>query len=144
MPEQSINLSTAGPPDTILPDEPADARIALDEAARADKGQDRKAAVATVVAKWPRYLDAWATLGELTPDHVESYAYYRIGYHRGLDKLRGSGWRGSGFVRWEHEPNRGFLKNLLGLRRAALAIGEQDEVKRIGEFLTQLDPDLDH
>ena len=55
---------------------------------------------------------------------VEVYAYARTGYHRGLDALRRSGWRGQGPVPWEHEPNRGFLRALAALARAAGAIGE--------------------
>ena len=47
-----------------------------------------------VVDRWPRFLDAWARLGELARDEVEAYAYFRVGYHRGLDRLRQSGWRG--------------------------------------------------
>ncbi len=142
MPDQPVNLTPGGLPETVLPDEPADVRAAL-EAALADPA-DPKAAVAAVVARRPRYLDAWARLGELAGDDpVEAYAYFRIGYHRGLDTLRGSGWRGSGFVRWRHESNRGFLRALRGLGDAAATIGEQDEVDRIDQFLTQLDPDWD-
>ncbi len=141
MNDQPVSLSPSGPPDTVIPAEPAEAVQALNEALAAAEDQ-RKLAVAAVVAQWPRYLDAWARLGELADDAVESYAYYRIGYHRGLDLLRGSGWRGSGYVRWEHPTNRGFLRALAGLRTAAARIGEQDEVERIGEFLHQLDPDL--
>ena len=92
-----------------------------------------------VVARWPRFLDGWARLGELARDDVEAYACFRVGYHRGLDRLRQSGWRGSGYVRWEHETNRGFLRALDGLRRAAAAIGEADEEQRCDEFLHQLD-----
>ena len=69
--------------------------------------------------RWPRFLDGWARLGELARDDVEAYACFRVGYHRGLDRLRQSGWRGSGYVRWEHETNRGFLRALDGLRRSA-------------------------
>ncbi|HKH25074.1 MAG TPA: DUF3151 family protein, partial [Acidimicrobiales bacterium] len=58
-----------------------------------------------------------------------------------LDRLRASGWRGSGFVRWEHPQNRGFLRALDGLRAAAEAIGEADEAERCALFLRQLDPD---
>ena len=47
---------------------------------------------------------------------------------------------GSGYVRWEHETNRGFLRALNGLRRSAAAIGEADEEARCAEFLVQLDP----
>ena len=67
-------------------------------------------AVADVVARWPRFLDAWAQLGQLGRDDVECYAYHRAGYHRGLDRLRARGWRGSGYVRWRHPENRGFLR----------------------------------
>jgi len=143
MPEQPIDLSPSGPPDTVIPAEAPEAVAALTEAL-AVAFDDRKAAVAAVVGQWPRYLDAWARLGELADDPVEAYAYFRIGYHRGLDKLRGSGWRGSGYVRWVNPTNRGFLRALLGLRAAAAQIGERDEVDRIGDFLNQLDPDLEH
>jgi Protein of unknown function (DUF3151) len=72
---------------------------------------------------------------------VEAYAYFRVAYHRGLDRLRQSGWRGSGYVRWDHETNRGFLRAVEGLRASAEAIGELDEAQRCAEFLRQLDPD---
>ncbi len=142
MSDQPVSLSPSGPSDTVIPAEPAEAVQALSEALATAEDQ-RKLAVAAVAARWPRFLDAWARLGELADDAVESYAYYRIGYHRGLDKLRGSGWRGSGYVRWEHPTNQGFLRALIGLRAAAARIGEQDEVERIGEFLQQLDPGLE-
>ena len=48
---------------------------------------------------------------------------------------------GSGFVRWTHETNRGFLRALDGLRRTAGAIGEEDEELRCAQFLAQLDPE---
>ena len=96
--------------------------------------------MSAVVAQWPRFLDAWARLGQLARDPVEGYACARVGYHRGLDRLRQSGWRGSGYVRWEHETNRGFLRALDGLRRQAGRIGETDEEARCAEFLHQLDP----
>lgn len=143
MSDTPVELNPAGPPDTILPPEPAEATDAL-HAALALDFDDRKAAVGAVIEQWPRYLDAWARLGELADSAVESYAYYRIGYHRGLDKLRASGWRGSGYVRWVNPTNQGFLRALIGLRHAAAQIGEVDEVERIGEFLRQLDPDLEH
>ena len=143
MAEQPVNLNPAGPPETVIPAESAEALEALADALAAAE-PDRKAAVAEVAARRPRFLDAWAHLGDLADDPVESYAYYRIGYHRGLDKLRASGWGGRGYVRWEHPANHGFLRSLIGLRNAAARIGEQDEVERIGQFLTQLDPDLEH
>ena len=136
MADRHVSFSSSGPPETVLDPEPEDARAAL---AKALDAGDREA-VAAVVASWPRYLDAWAQLGLLGRDAVERYAYYRIGYHRGLDRLRASGWRGSGYVRWQHEENRGFLRALDGLRRAADEIGETDEADRCATFLQQLEP----
>ena len=134
----NINLSS-GLPETILDPEPAESLTALEEAlGRAES--ERRDAVSAVVARWPRFLAGWATLGDLARDPVEAYAAYRVGYHRGLDRLRQSGWRGSGYVRWEHEPNQGFLRALEGLRRSAGTIGEADEEERCRLFLAQLDP----
>jgi hypothetical protein len=135
-----VGLSPQGPPETVLSPEDAEALTALD-AALAAPPEQRRAAVADVVARWPRFLDAWSRLGELARDDVEAYACFRVGYHRGLDRLRQSGWRGSGYVRWRHPTNQGFLRALDGLRRAAAAIGEHDEEQRCDEFLRQLDPD---
>jgi hypothetical protein len=135
-----VHLSPSGPPETILEPEPAEALAAL-EAALAAPDTERRDAVAAVCARWPRFLDAWAQLGALGRDDVERYAYYRVGYHRGLDRLRQSGWRGSGYVRWTHETNRGFLRALDGLRASAEAIGETDEAARCSEFLYQLAPE---
>jgi hypothetical protein len=131
---------TAGPPETVLPPPPAEAAAGLAEAL-GQPGPQRRDAVADVAARHPAYLDAWARLSELAGDDVEAYAYARVGYHRGLDALRASGWRGNGYVRWSHETNRGFLRSLEGLRRAAAAIGEQAEAERCELFRRQLDPD---
>ncbi len=133
---------TSGIPETVLPPEPPEAVEAL-SAALSQPPDRRRDAVADVVAHWPRYLDAWARLGQLARDDVEAYACFRVGYHRGLDRLRQSGWRGSGYVRWAEERNRGFLRSLDGLREAAAAIGEVDEEQRCAEFLRQLDPSWD-
>lgn len=141
MTERPVNLSS-GLPETVLEPEPADASTALVEAL-AQPADGRRDAVSSVVARWPRNLEAWATLGELARDDVEAYACFRVGYHRGLDRLRQSGWRGSGYVRWSHETNRGFLRSLKGLERVAGAIGELDEEQRCGEFVRQLDPNWD-
>lgn len=137
-----VNLSGGLPetrlpaPDAALAGRLADALAVSDPAARRD-------AVAAVAASSPRFLDAWAALGDLGRDTIESYACYRVGYHRGLDTLRANGWRGSGYVRWDHEPNRGFLRALDGLRAMAAAIGEADEADRCQQFLLQLDPNWD-
>ena len=123
--QHPVQLTPSGPPETVLDPEPAEALAAL-EAAMGGAEEGRRDAVSTVVARWPRFLDAWARLGELARDDVEAYACFRVGYHRGLDRLRQSGWRGSGYVRWDHETNRGFLRALDGLRRQAAVIGETD------------------
>ena len=141
MPENPVNLSS-GLPETRLDPEPAQAREAL-AAALAAPDDDRRDAVAAVATRWPRYLDAWARLGALAGDDAEAYACYRVGYHRGLDQLRQSGWRGQGYVRWAHAPNRGFLRALAGLARVAETIGEDDEARRCQTFIAQLDPHWD-
>ena len=142
MPESSpVSLTPSGPPETVLDPEPADALDAL--AAALDRPEPaRRDAVSAVVARHPRCLAAWATLGELARDDVEAYACFRVGYHRGLDRLRANGWRGSGYVRWQHEENRGFLRALRGLHAKAGAIGEADEEERTAVLLAQLDPSL--
>ncbi|HVX17967.1 MAG TPA: DUF3151 family protein [Acidimicrobiales bacterium] len=139
MADQSITFTPSGPPETVLDAEPAAARDALRSAIESPEGE-RRAAVAAVVAQWPRYLDGWARLGRQGRDEIERYAAYRVGYHRGLDRCRAAGWRGSGYVRWSHPENRGFLRCLAGLADAAGAIGETDEQDRCAQFLRQLDP----
>jgi hypothetical protein len=136
--ERPIGLSS-GLPSTVLPPADPTARHLLLQALAAPEAE-RRERVAAVVAAYPRYLDAWASLGDLGRDTIERYAAYRIGYHRGLDTLRANGWRGSGYVRWAEETNRGFLRALRGLGAMASAIGETDEAERVALFLAQLDP----
>jgi hypothetical protein len=138
--ERPIGLHRGGPPETVLPPAPPDVTAALAAALETADVGPRRDAVRDVVAGAPRFLDGWARLGELARDPVEAYACFRVGYHRGLDQLRQAGWRGSGYVRWEHETNRGFLRALDGLRSAAATLGETDEEQRCAEFLVQLDP----
>jgi hypothetical protein len=140
MPDASVSLSSSGPPDTVLDPESAEATAALADALGGPEAE-RRAAVAAVVARWPRDLEAWAALGDLSTDPVDAYAAYRVGYHRGLDRLRANGWRGSGLVRWARPENRGFLRALDGLQRSAEAIGEDDEAERCAVFLRQLEPE---
>lgn len=128
------------PPETVLPDPAPEAKQALADAMSAADGQ---AALASVAARWPRYLDVWAALSEQSEDPVTAYAFARTGYHRGLDALRAAGWRGSGYVRWRYPTNRGFLRSLDALRRRAGELGEVDEEERCALFLRQLDPDWD-
>ena len=137
--QRPVSLTTSGPPETVLDAEPA-AVLAELAAALELPESDRRAAVAQIVARHPRFLDGWARLGELGRDPIESYAAFRVGYHRGLDRLRQNGWRGSGYVRWVHPENQGFLRALDGLRATAQIIGETDEEDRIAIFLQQLDP----
>ena len=134
-----ISLSPQGPPTTVLPEPSPEEKhlLAQSYSASADEAKERASACA---ARFPRSMDAWARLGDVATDPVERYAYYRIGYHRGLDALRQNGWRGSGYVPWRHESNRGFLRALRGLQKMAVVIGESDEAERCAIFLLQLDP----
>jgi hypothetical protein len=137
--DPSVPLTT-GPPETVLPPQPAGAVDGL-AAALQRPAEERRDAVAEVVRVHPAFLDGWAHLAGLARDDVEAYAYARVGYHRGLDALRGAGWRGSGYVRWTHDANRGFLRSLDALRAAAASIGEEAEAERCALFLRQLDPE---
>ncbi len=126
------NLLGGGQP-TLLPPDPA-----LDELIA--HGSDRFVEIAS------GHLDSslcWAIMAEgsrsaSTPDAILiAYAFARTGYHRGLDALRKSGWRGSGPVPWEHEPNRGFLRCLAALARLSGEMGDTDEHDRCWQFLRE-------
>jgi hypothetical protein len=122
----------AGPPPTLLPDH-AEPRAALEGGA----------SPAEVAAANPELSLAWAELADDAYRRggvIESYAYARTGYHRGLDQLRRAGWKGHGPVPWEHVPNRGFLRCLHALGRAARTIGETTEAERCEEFLRDSSP----
>lgn len=122
--------------DVVLPTIVPELRELLDRAGDIGTLQD-------VVRADPLCLEAWARLSERAyadGDDVAAYAYSRVGYHRGLDVLRSSGWRPDREVHFEHDSNRGFLLSLYGLMRAAAAIGEGVEARRCREFLLQLDP----
>jgi hypothetical protein len=142
MSDHAVSFTPSGPPETVLDPEAGATREALAAALRREPA-DRRGAVAAVVADAPTSLEAWATLGDLGRDTIERYAAYRVGYHRGLDQMRASGWRGSGYVRWSHPGNRGFLRALAGLAEQAAAIGETAEAERCEQFLRQLDPQWD-
>ena len=126
----------AGPPETLLPEDPAAASLASG------------APAADVVREHPESPLAWATLAEQaladaaagSGDEVTAYAYARVGYHRSLDLLRRNGWKGHGPVPWEHEPNRGFLRALAALAVAAGRIGESPEADRCSTFLRDSSP----
>ena len=96
-----------------------------------------------VAAAHPSASVAWAALAEdalADEKAVTAYAYARTGYHRGLDKLRRNGWKGFGPVPYGHEPNRGFLRCVAALARAAESIGETDEYQRCLDLLDDCDP----
>ena len=134
------NLPLADRHETVLPmvdpalREAYQAALTLDPAAR-------KVALGELVAGDPTFIEGWAALATLGGEPVERYAYARVGYHRGLDALRGNGWGGSGLVRWSQASNRPFLTCLVRLREAAREISEAAEVQRIDVFLRDLDPD---
>jgi len=91
----------------------------------------------------PDFSEAWAVLAERSladGDPIAAYAYARTGYHRGLDQLRRSGWKGFGPIPWTHRPNQGFLRALAALAKAAGEIGETDEHDRCRDFLADSDP----
>ncbi|MFB8763798.1 DUF3151 domain-containing protein [Nocardiopsis alba] len=123
------------PPETRLADD-ADAREAL--AASDDP--------TPVAGRFPSYSAVWARLAELALADgrpVAAYAYARTGYHRGLDQLRRSGWKGHGPIPWEHEPNRGFLRALHYLGKASEAIGDTEEAERCSTFLRESSAEAD-
>ncbi len=123
----------AGPPPTLLPAEPG-----------AEALRDDFADPIEVAASHPASSAAWAELADRAWEGgrvIESYAYARTGYHRGLDALRRAGWKGHGPVPWSHEPNRGWLRALNALGRAADAIGETDEADRCSSFLRESSPE---
>lgn len=122
-----------GPPPTLLEVDP-------EPAALLEGGADPT----EVAAKHPASSLAWAALAERAlhqAEPVAAYAYARTGYHRGLDALRRSGWKGFGPIPWSHAPNRGFLRALGALARAAQEIGEQEEFERCTRFLRDSDPE---
>lgn len=123
-----------GPPPTRLPTDPA---VEAELAAGADPD--------SVVRAHPQSSLAWAVLADQAWSEgrvVESYAFARVGYHRGLDALRRNGWKGHGPVPWSHEGNRGFLRCLIALSRAAEAFGESEEVERLTAFIDDCDPTI--
>lgn len=120
-----------GPPPTLLPADPAAGLLA---------GGSSAVDAATAI---PSSSLAWAILAEErldAGDTLTGYAFARVGYHRGLDALRRSGWKGHGPVPWSHEPNQGFLRCLAALALGSDRIGETDEAARCRAFLLDADP----
>jgi hypothetical protein len=121
-----------GPEPTLLPGDPA----AEGELAAGENPS-------IVAAAHPSASIAWAELAETAlaeEQPVAAYAYARTGYHRGLDQLRRNGWKGFGPVPYRHEPNRGFLRCVAALAKAAREIGETDEYQRCLDLLDDCDP----
>lgn len=148
MSEPSPPIQVGGTPVTfgpvLLPPDPPEAVAALERALTAAE-PERHPALRTAAARWPNSLAAWAWLGDSAlarGDTVEAYAFYRTAYHRGLDRLRGNGWRGAGRVPWSHVPNQGFLRAVHGLGAASALVGESGEAERCRAFLHELDPTL--
>ena len=106
-----------GPDPVLLPGDPgAEAELAA--------GADPT----VVAAAHPSASVAWAALAEgaLADDKaVTAYAYARTGF---------------GPVPYRHEPNRGFLRCVAALARAADEIGERDEFQRCLDLLDDCDP----
>ena len=122
----------------LLP-EPAATLLPADPAASAAPGLSPT----DLAARFPASSAAWASLAEeayAAGQTITAYAYARTGYHRGLDQLRRSGWKGHGPVPFSHGPNRGFLRCLSMLAKTAAAIGEADEAARCAQFLRDCDP----
>ena len=122
-----------GPEPTLLPEEPD----VLQSISNPEfSASDVTIAHPTSSLAWAHLADEAFEAGKM----LESYAFARVGYHRGLDALRRAGWKGQGSIPWSHEPNRGVLRALYALQRGAAAIGEEDEVERLAKFLDDSDP----
>ncbi len=131
----NLNAGQLGPQPTYLPDDHAD----VEAGQRLAAGEE----ALDIVADLPASSLAWSVLADEAFAEgrlVDSYAYSRVGYHRGLDALRAAGWRGAGPIPWSHEINRGFLRSLYALGRASAGIGEAEEAARIEDFLRASDP----
>lgn len=131
----SFDNLLGGPPPTLLPADPAAEVLSAG------------APVVDAATSYPASSLAWAVLAEermTAGDTLTGYAFARVGYHRGLDALRRSGWKGFGPVPWSHTPNQGFLRCLAALALGAERIGETDEAARCRQFLTDADPSAPH
>lgn len=125
-----------GPDPILLPgDGDAEAELLAGESPGAVAAAHPSASVA-----WAALAEAALASGPAIDAAVAAYAYARTGYHRGLDQLRRNGWKGFGPVPYSHEPNRGFLRCVAALARAADTIGETDEYLRCVDLLDDCDP----
>ena len=142
-----LDISSGGVPSTSLPPEPAELD-ALDSLCDAILSNEENRGpsmekLQSLVARHPDALSGWVAMGRIAlanEETISAYAYFRVAYHRGLDKARASGWRGDGHIPWEITANQPFLRAIQGLAQCADAIGESAEAKRCREFLGMLDP----
>jgi Protein of unknown function (DUF3151) len=126
----SFDNLLGGPAPTYLPSDPATAQL--------HRGKARQ-----VARQYPASSLVWAVLAEqeMSDGHdLTSYAFARVGYHRGLDALRRNGWKGHGPIPWSHEPNQGFLRCLAALAAASDSIGDAEEAVRCRQLLLDSDP----
>ena len=133
----SARPNLLGPEPTLLPEDHPDMAVA---AALAENAEPRDLA-----AEHPSSSLVWAVLAQealADDDVIAAYAFARTGYHRGLDSLRGAGWRGQGPIPASHAPNRGFLRALALLGETSRRIGDEEEAQRVTEFLREADPTL--
>ncbi|MBI9001693.1 DUF3151 domain-containing protein [Corynebacterium sp. CCM 9185] len=132
------------PPPVTLPIDPAATAVA--------DAPDDISFLAIKAREYPESPLVWAILAEHAlasaaadtasdTDAITAYALSRTGYHRGLDRLRGNGWKGFGPVPYSHEPNRGVLRAIAALARAARLIGEDNEYDRCRALLSDCDPE---
>ena len=116
-----------------LADEP-EVRQALAEADRAS--------VASVVAGHPSSPLAWAELADLADSEghsIEAYAFAAVAVDLAREQLAGSGWQAGQAVSWSDEPNRAYLRALDAQRRAANALGLDDQAARLADELASAD-----
>jgi len=116
-----------------LADEP-EVRQAL---AEADRGS-----VASVVAGHPSSPLAWAELADLADSEghsIEAYAFAAVAVDLAREQLTASGWQPGRAVPWSDEPNRAYLRALDAQRRAALALGLDDQASRLAAELASAD-----
>ncbi len=143
-----FEIASGGIPGASLPPEPEELEAVepLCEKILSAEEEDGGAAMRELrclVARHPDALSGWVAMGRIARaggEALSAYAFFRVAYHRGLDKARASGWRGDGRILWETPANRPFLRAIRGLAQCADAIGESAEAARCVEFLGVLDP----
>ncbi len=113
-------------PENLLPNPTANTRDPAARGAGGDRRARPDAPVSSVVVSHPSSSLAWALLADEAWERgatLESYAYARVGYHRGLDALRKAAGAAPGPCRGRTSRTAG-APALFALRRAAEAIEE--------------------